>query len=324
MEKTVKAKGNSSDVVRKVVFLIIAVVLLTYGFWGARYAISVMTLIMLYMSLGQIWNLLSGYTGLTSLGQQTFIGLGGYCLAVACQEFGLPLPMGFIIGAAVSVVFALIISAPIFKMNGVYFTIGTWIISEALYIFFVNWSFVNYGIGYNLSVSYSLPAWAIYLMAAVLGLGSIVLVTVILRSKTGLAMMAIRDNTSAAEVRGIEIFKTKLKIYLIAALWTSLTGVVLYLNQAYIVPSAAFGIDWTIAMVFIVIIGGSATIEGPIVGAVIYVILRQVLYSLPGISNIFLGIIAIIIILIAPKGIMGYINEKFGVDLFRIRRKLKK
>ena len=323
MEKIQKSTNSSSHMLKRIIFAVIAIFLLTFGFWGPQYAISVLVLIMLYMSLGQMWNLLSGYTGLTSLGQQAFVGLGGYSVAVICQKYSLPIILGFVVGAVVSVLFALLISMPIFKMNGVYFTIGTWIIAEALYVFFVNWGFVNYGIGYTITASRKLPIWGIYVMAVVLGLGSIVLVACILRSKMGLALMAIRDNTSAAEVRGIEIYKTKLTIFLIASFWIAMTGIVIFLNQAYIMPASAFSIDWTIAMVFIVIIGGSSTIEGPIVGAVVYIILRQILYNFPGISNIFLGVIAIVIILVAPKGIMGFVNHKFNLDLFGIRRQMK-
>lgn len=322
MEKKVSIR-NSSQMTRRIVFLAVIIVLVTFAFWGPSYAISVLTLIMLYLSLGQMWNLLSGYTGLTSLGQQAFVGIGGYVLAVVCQKYDLPIILSFVIGAVVSILFALLISMPIFKMNGVYFTIGTWIIAEALYIFFVNWGFVNYGIGYNISASYVIPPWGIYLLSVVLGIGSIVVVSCILHSKMGLALMAIRDNTSAAEVRGIQIYRTKLIVFLISSFWVTMTGIVIYLNQAYIIPSNAFSIDWTIAMVFIVIIGGSATIEGPIIGSIVYIVLKQYLYNFPGLSNIFLGIIAIVIILIAPGGIMGFINDRLNLDLFGIRRKMK-
>lgn len=322
MAEILNKKASSPIDLKRIIFLIVIVFLVTFNFWGPGYALNVLTLIMLYLSLGQMWNLLSGFTGLTSLGQQAFIGIGGFSLAVCCQKFGLPIPVGFIVGGAFAIGFALLISIPVFKMNGVYFTIGTWIIAEAMYVFFVNWKFVNYGIGFTITSAFTLPKWGVPLLATIMGVGSIVLVQYILRSRLGLAMMAVRDNTSAAEVRGIQIYKTKLIVFVIASLWIAMTGVVIYLNQAYIVPSAALGIDWTIAMVFIVIIGGSGTIEGPIVGAIVYVILKQFLYNFPGLSNIFLGIIAIVIILIAPGGIMGFIKKRWNVDLFGIRRKM--
>ena len=315
-------KKSSLFDLKKFIFLIVAVFLISFNFWGPSYAINIVMLIMLYMSFGQMWNLLSGFTGLTSLGQQAFIGFGGYALAVCTQKFGMPIAMGFVLGAVVTIVFAIIISIPVFKMNGVFFTIGTWIMAEALYVFFVNWKFVNYGIGFTINSVFRLPAWVVPVLATVMGLGSIILTQVVVKSRLGLAMMAVRDNTSAAEARGINIYKTKLIVFLISSTWIAFTGVVMYMNQAYIVPSAALSINWTIAMVFIVIIGGSGTIEGPIIGAIVYVILKQYLYNLPGISNIFLGIIAIVIILIAPGGIMGFIKKKWNIDLFGVRRKM--
>ena len=320
----IKMTSKTSQTIKLVVFAAIIVILFLMPFWGSSYTLSVGVLIFLYMSLGQMWNLLSGYTGLTSLGQQSFIGIGGYAIAIATQVYKLPIGVGFVFAVVVGVAFALVISAPVFKMSGVYFTIGTLIIAEALYVFFVNWGFVNYGIGYPISAAYGISMTVLYWLSLIAGLGSIVLVIIILRSKLGLALMAIRDNTSAAEVRGVKIFRTKLLIFLIAAFWFSITGCLLFLNQAYIVPSSAFTIDWTIAMVFMVIIGGAGTIEGPIVGAVVYIILRQYLYEFPGISNIILGVIAIVLIIIAPKGIMGYINNKFNLDIFSIHRRIKK
>jgi branched-chain amino acid transport system permease protein len=104
--------------------------------------------------------------------------------------------------------------------------------------------------------------------------------------------------------------------------YITVTGVVMYLNIAYVQPSSAFGIDWAVAMVFIVVIGGIGTIEGPIIGAVIYVFLRQYLFNFPGMSLIILGFIAVVVIMLAPKGIMGALHGKFGIELFSVRRRL--
>ena len=134
--------------------------------------------------------------------------------------------------------------------------------------------------------------------------------------------MAMRDNEDAAEMRGVRLYRTKLFCFLVASVMTAITGVALYLNLATIRPGPAFSIDWTVAMCFIVIIGGIGTIEGPIIGAIIYVLLTQFLYSFPGYSNLILGIIAVALILAAPKGIMGYLEDRFGFDIFGIRRRL--
>jgi branched-chain amino acid transport system permease protein len=102
---------------------------------------------------------------------------------------------------------------------------------------------------------------------------------------------------------------------------TGVTGTALYLHQAFIQPSNAFGINWTVSMVFIVVIGGIGTIEGPIIGAVIFVLLRQWLYSFPGFSLVLLGIIAIVIIMVAPQGVMGLLRKRAALEVFSVRRR---
>ena len=317
-------KKHTLHSVKWLVILILALVFITFGWWGSARLISIVTLVMIYLAMAQVWNLLSGFAGLTSLGHQAFFGIGGYVLALVGQKFKISIWWSFIIAVVICVLFALIISVPIFKMSGVYFTIGTWIVAEALCTLFLNWGFVNYGIGYTISAALKVPIWLLYLMSAILGIGMTVLLVFIMRSKLGMSLRAIRDNTSAAEVRGIKIFNTKLIVFLISAAVMALCGIVMYINQIYITPKGAFSIDWTIAMVFICIIGGSGTIEGPIVGAFVYVILNQILYNFPGYSNLIMGAIAVIVIILAPKGIMGYLGERFHWDIFDIRRRLSR
>lgn len=306
---------------KMLISIVLIGIFLTLPLWSSEYVISVFVLIFLYMSLGQMWNLLAGYTGLVSLGQQIFIGLGGYSLAVITVLYHLPIALGIIVGGVISILFALIISQPIFKMRGDYFTIGTWIVAESLAVFFSVWTFVRGGLGFNITAAYNLSTTDIYYMAVCMGIGSIALVYFLLRTKIGLALMAMRDNESAAETLGVELYKTKLKVFLIAAFVTGLTGALLYLSIAYIQPKASFSITWTVAMVFIVIIGGIGTIEGPILGAFFFIIIKQYLYSYPGISMIILGIVAILTILIAPKGIIGTLHDRYGFELLSVRRR---
>lgn len=321
---SVLGSNNKLFSIKSLVVVAIIIVLAFLPLYGSDYAISVGLLVFLYIALGQMWNLLAGYAGLVSLGQQAFVGIGAYTLAKVTVGYQQSIALSFFISLGISVVFAFVISFPIFKMSGVYFTIGTWIVSESLLVFFRNWSFVNYDAGYNITVAYKIPMSTLYLGALALGIGSVVLVFFLLRSKMGLALMSMRDNESSAEVRGVHLYRTKLVCFVIASAYTSIVGVMFYLNIAYVKPDATFGIDWAVSMVFIVVIGGIGTIEGPIIGAVIYVILRQYLYNWPGISMIILGTVAVTVILLAPKGIMGALHGKFGFELFSVRRTIDK
>jgi len=142
----------------------------------------------------------------------------------------------------------------------------------------------------------------------------------LLRSNVGLALMAIRDDDKASESLGVNIFRCKFVCFLISAFITGLTAGILYLNAIFIQPFEAFGISWTVNLLFIVIIGGIGTLEGPILGAIIFVLLQQFLSEYVGYNLIILGAITIGVIFFAPKGIIGTIQEKTGFELFPVRR----
>lgn len=311
---------------KKINLIILAVILIALIIlpFTLPSVVPVISLIFVYLAMGQMWNLLGGYAGLLSLGMQAFVGIGGYSLAVFSVNYGMNIYIAILMGGLASVIFGIVVSPALFKMSGVYFAIGSWVIAEALLIAFSNWKFVKYAMGIGISTVYRVSDTQIYFTALILGIGAILVVFVLLRSKTGLALMAMRDSVGAAETMGVEIYKTKLKCYIIACFVTGLAGGVMYMIQGYIVPDAGFSINWTVAMTFMVIIGGIGTMEGPIIGAIIYVILTQILFNFPGMSMIILGVIAIVVILIAPKGIMGTIYDKTGFEILSPRRSIPK
>ena len=133
------ALGGRAALVRKIILAAIVVLLIALPLWATQGMVNVFLLIMLYMAVGEMWNLLAGYAGLVSLGQQIFIGLGGYSLAVFTEVYHLNFLLAIFIGGVVSGVFALVISQPIFKMKGIYFAIGSWIVAEAVALYFLNW-----------------------------------------------------------------------------------------------------------------------------------------------------------------------------------------
>ena len=296
-------------------------VLAAVPLWGSDYILVICLLFCVYMALSQMWNLLSGYSGLLSLGQQSFIGLAGYTVAVMCNYYSIPTWFSVLIGGVMSVILALFMSLFIFRMRGVYFGIGTWIFSETLLLWFSNWKFTKYGVGLFIRPPETPSMTELYYAAFVVGVGSVVLVYVLLRSRLGLGLMAMRDDDAVSETMGVEVFRSKLYCFLIAAFITGVAAGVIYLFQVFIQPYKAFSIDWTVKLVFIVIIGGIGTIEGPIIGALIYVLLSQTLSEYFSVSMLILGVIAILVILLAPKGIMGTLQEKLGFEILSPRRR---
>ena len=304
-----------------IIVLTAIVLLLSLPGWASQYTILIFTLFGLYLALAQMWNLLAGYTGLISLGQQIFVGLGAYTLAVLTLYYDWPVWLSILSGGFLCALFALVISIPLFRMSGVYFAVGSWIVAEALMIWFSNWAYTKKGMGLFIKAAYNVSINQVYYAAIIMGICSVALVYFLLKSKLGLALMAMRDDPGAAEGIGINGFRSKLWCFLIASFMTGTAAGILYLNQIFVQPYSAFGIAWTVRLCFIVIIGGIGTVEGPIVGALIYVLLQQYLAEYASISLILLGSISVIVMLVAPKGIMGTVQDKLGYEFLSPRRK---
>ena len=280
--------------------------------------------IALYCTLGQMWNLMAGYTGMVSLGQQIFIGLSGYNVAVLATTYGMPFWLGMLSGAVMSVIFSVLLSLLLFRMKGMYFAIATWIASEALRIIFTSWPFVKEGAGMTIKLSPYPDAFQLYYIALTLAIISIVVVFIVLNSRIGLGLKAMRDDDDAASSLGVNIFSSKLICYMMSAFITGLCGALFYINQGSIFPAGGFGIAWTVAAVFIVIIGGIGTISGPVLGAIIYVILIEFLSRYQGWSMIILGVIAIVVIIGLPHGIIGTIERKTGFEIVSSKRTMER
>ncbi|MBW1668269.1 MAG: branched-chain amino acid ABC transporter permease [Deltaproteobacteria bacterium] len=292
----------------------------TVPVWGSEYVLLFCLLYCLYLAMSQMWNLLAGYTSLLSLGQQAFIGFSGYAVAVLTNYYGVYIWLSVLIGGFFSVLLALFMSLFIFRMRGIYFAIGTWIFAEMLLLWFSNWKYVKYGTGLFIKPPHPPSMTTIYYASLIMGAGATAAIYIILRSKIGLGLMAMRDDEDVSEAMGVEIFRSKLFCFMVGSFITGLTAGVLYVFQIFIQPYKAFAIDWTVILVFIVIIGGIGTIEGPIVGTFIYVLLSQWLAEYAHISLLLLGIIAITIILLAPTGIMGTLHQKTGFAILSPRR----
>ena len=299
----------------------LVLVLGTVPVWGTDYLLLFFLLFFLYLGMSQMWNLLVGYSGLLSLGQQCFIGLGGYTVAVMSNYYGVYIWFAVLLGGVLSAILALFMSLFIFRMKGVYFGIGTWIFAETMLIWFSNWKYVKYGMGLFIKPTTEVTMTDIYYASFVVGVGSVAVVYLLLRSKLGLGLMAMRDDEDVSETMGVDVFRSKLYCFLIAAFVTGVMAGVLYIFQVFIQPYKAFAIDWTVKLVFIVIIGGIGTIEGPIAGSFLYVLLSQTLAEYFSVSMLILGAIAILVILAAPKGIMGTLQEKLGFEILSPRRK---
>jgi branched-chain amino acid transport system permease protein len=159
------------------------------------------------------------------------------------------------------------------------------------------------------------------LALVVLVLAAIVL---LLRSRYGLALTAIRDNELAARSNGVDVTRTKLVVYVLTAFGTAMVGALIFLQKLRISPDTAFSVnDWTAFVIFITVIGGIGRVEGPIIGTIIFFLLRQTLADLGSLYLLMLGAVAIATMLLAPKGIWGFLAERFGWQLLPLERRLR-
>jgi branched-chain amino acid transport system permease protein len=276
------------------------------------------------LTLAQMWNLLAGYAGLVSIGQQAYVGLGGYALMVLADDLGVNPFLAVPLAGLVATAFALPTAALVFRFSGGYFAVGTWAVAEVYRLLIANTGTLGRGTGRTLKAVFPLARetreLATYALALALGVTAIVAIYLYLRSRLGLGLMAVRDSEPASQSLGVDVFRTKLAVYLIAAFGTGTTGALIYLNLLRISPDAAFSINWTAYTIFIVVIGGLGTLEGPIVGTVVFFLLRELLADYGSWYMILLGTLAVAAMTRYPQGLWGLVVDRWDLRFFPVQR----
>lgn len=318
----------------------VVLILIAVPVFAGRAALQDFFFIFTMLALAQYWNLLAGYAGLVSVGQQAFVGVGAYALFAATLLAGLNPLVAVLLAGIFAAALALPTALVVFRLRGAYFAIGTWVAAEVFRLILAQYKQLGGGSGTSLGpdIANSLPglAWVAetfgvrssaardivtYWVALALLIGTLALVYALLRSRRGLALAAIRNSESAAESLGVDGFRTKLIVYVLTAFGTGMVGALIYFQKARISPDAAFSVlDWTAYVIFIVVIGGIGTIEGPIVGAIVLYFLQDYLSTYGTWYLITLGALAAAVMLVAPKGIWGYVGERLSWQVFPIRR----
>jgi branched-chain amino acid transport system permease protein len=321
---------------------VILLVLVALPGFAGRNLIQDLIFLFYMLALAQCWNLLAGYAGLISVGQQAFVGFGGYLLFALTLKAGvdplLAIPLAGLATAIVALPTALIV----FRLRGAYFAIGTWVVAEVFRLSFAQVKGLGGGTGTSLPPSATSGVFGIEWVKSLLDLRTpaardiitywaalallactLAVIYWLLRSRRGLALGAIRDHEAAAAGLGVDIYRVKLAVYVASAAMTGMIGALIYLQKARISPDAAFSVlDWTAYVIFIVVIGGIGTMEGPLVGVVVFHLLQRYLADFGAWYLILLGTLGIAIMLFAPRGIWGLISERYDVTLFPIRRRL--
>lgn len=305
---------------------VIVIVAATIPAWGSSNIMKQSVTFLTLVALAQMWNLLAGYGGLVSVGQQAFVGIGGYALWVFSAKFGVNPFVCVPIAGIVAAVLAVPTAGLAFRLRGGYFAVGTWVIAEVYRLLVTQISWLGGGSGVSITsatqIDKAIREPVVFWLALAVAVGSIALVYLLLRSRRGLALTAIRDDETGARGLGVNVFRSKLLVYVIAAFGTGVTGAVIYLNLLRLQPEAGFGLNWSALMIFAVVIGGLGTIEGPIIGAVIFFALQQLLSHYGTWYLILFGALAAGVVVFAQRGIWGTFVRRKPIDLFPVRRRL--
>jgi branched-chain amino acid transport system permease protein len=273
------------------------------------------------LTLASMWNLLAGYAGLVSVGQQAFVGLGAYFVLIFGLQGVSPfaaLPLSAI-GCGVA---ALPLWWLVSRLRSGYFAIATWVMAATVMLIIEKFQSIGGGTGlplpglsgYGATRLSAYTYWAGLAVTVLALLGTYLL----LRGRLGLVLTAIRDDEVAARSSGARVGLAKLLVFVVAGVGCGAAGAVLAIDQLQVQPSAVFSIQWTAIMAFATIIGGLGTIEGPIIGAIVYMVLQQTLQSFNAWSLIILGLVAIIVVLFARRGLWGLVDDRLNIRLFPV------
>jgi len=272
------------------------------------------------LTLGVTWNMLAGYAGLVSVGQQAYIGVGAYGVLWLAQH-GVEPFVALPIAAAICAVLSVPISYLVFRLRGGYFAIGTWAVAEVLSLLTIRDSSLGGGTGTNVPGfdGFDPVVLGAYTYWAALGVAAVALVGcyLLLRSRVGLALTAVRDDEMAARNVGVRVSRAKRAVYLAAAVGAGGAGALLAISQLNVEPQNVYGVQWSAYMIFVVLIGGIGTLEGPILGTIVFFVLQRTLASHGAWYLIIVGSVAVVMAVWVRKGLWG-IADHFGLRLFPV------
>lgn len=302
---------------------------------GSRAMVQDLFTVLCLLVLALNWNMLAGFAGLVSVGQQAFVGIGAYTMFAAVILWQVDPLIGVLLGGVTAMLLSIPAAFFSFRLNGAYFAIGTWVLADIARLAFGQWKALGGGTGTSLPKGTTKQMFGVDLVKDMLGVSSaaaadallywlaLALVVIMLvaswlflRSRMGLGLQAVRDNVQAARAVGVDPVRLKALVFLLAAFGTGLCGGLLFIQITRVTPDAAFSvIDWTAFVIFIVVIGGIGTLPGPVVGVVVFYILERALSDYGTLYLMALGLLGIVIMLFARRGLWGTFVQRTGLDV---------
>ena len=291
-------------------------------------------LIQLYflVMLAIMWNALAGYGGLVSVGQQAFIGIGAYAVVYLSVQHSLNPYLAMLIATLFGGLVSIPLASIVLWLRGGAFAIGMWVVAEVFAILISLDASLGGGTGTSAVLAFNLrytpeqrlryTYWAAFVAAAAL----LVILFLLLRSRLGASLQAIRDDEEAAASLGVRVLLGKCVLFVLAGVGCTAAGTVILAWQLSIPPlgpDSIFGINWSAKMIFMVLVGGLGTFEGPILGAIALYLLQTYVSSAGVWYGVMLGAIAIAVALFLPRGLWGTVQERFNLRLLPVGYRVK-
>jgi branched-chain amino acid transport system permease protein len=314
----------------RVVFALAVAAMAAAPFLFGPNHIVLLTEFLSMLVLAIMWNLLAGYADIVTVGQHAYVGIGAYAFFGLAALAGLNPYLSIPLAGMTAFVIAVPTMILVFRLRTAYLAIGTWVVAELLMLAAGKLDAWGGGSGTSLPISIVLSFGrargdrlaTIYWLAFALAAAAMLITYFLLRSRIGIGLTAMRDNEEGAAAIGVNITYARVLCFLGTAPFLGMAGAIIALQKLRISPSASFSItDWTVLIIFNVVIGGIGSFEGPIIGTVVYFALRQYLAGLGAWHLILLGSFSILIILVEKRGLWGLVRRALGDDLIPIAHK---
>ena len=316
-----------------VLLAMLALALLVLPVIASNYLISVVTLILFFAFTGQAWNVMMGFAGQLSLGHSLYVGVGAYASAALFVHFGIGPWAGIWLSVVLCVAFGCAIGFLAFRfgISGVYFALLTIAFAEFTRIGFDHLDWTGGPGGLFLKVAqrdqidlanFRGPPAMYYYAILALAAGAFAACAWLLRSRAGYYWQAIRENEEAAQALGINTFRYKMIAVLISSAMTAVSGVFFAFYYNNLFPEQIFHISRSIEIILGPIIGGIGTLFGPVLGAFVLTVLADSIteilavfgVEIPGVKQVFYGVVLLGVVMFLPNGIWPALAKKIGVS----------
>jgi branched-chain amino acid transport system permease protein len=276
--------------------------------WGSAVVVQFGINVLILATLAQSWNIIGGYTGYPSFGNSVFYGLGGYGVAIAMVQYGLPFPVGLAIGISLAVGFAILLGLPVLRLRGHYFAIATLGLAEVMIAIVSNLEIAGRNVGLILPL---VKGDALFFeLSLILLVVTTLAVMWISRSRFGFGLIAIRENEQAAAVMGVNTTLYKILAFALCSIFAAVAGGIHAYWITYLDPGSAFDVALNVKMIIMAVFGGPGTIFGPVLGAFVLSAISEILAAkVTSLASIFFGIVIIAAIVFMPRGFADLVRR---------------